>query len=79
VLFGYIGSDGTVGSVWGTKFTSGKSSLVAPYQFYFSSNVLYVYALVNPATYYGSMAAMLMTNGQMLYINASSWARANKQ
>jgi hypothetical protein len=52
---------------------------VAPYQFYFSSNVLYGDALVNPATYYGSMAAMLMTNGQMLYINASSWARANKQ
>lgn len=42
VLFGFIGSDGSVGSVWGTKFTSGKSSLVAPYQFYFSTNVLYV-------------------------------------
>jgi hypothetical protein len=79
VLFGYIGSDGTVGSVWGTKFTSGKSALVAPYQFYFSSNVLYVYSPVNPATYYGSMAAMLMTNGQIIYVNASSWSRINKQ
>ncbi|MFY9560500.1 MAG: hypothetical protein WAQ52_09730 [Terriglobales bacterium] len=68
VLFGWIGSDGTVGSVWGTKFTSGKSALVAPYQFFFSSNVLYVYSVGNPATYYGSMAAMLMTNGQILYI-----------
>lgn len=75
VLFGYIGSDGTVGSVWGTKFTSGKSSLVSPYQFFFSSNVLYVYSptATNPANYYGSMAAMLMTNGQIIYINGKSW------
>jgi hypothetical protein len=81
VLFGYVGSNGTVGSVWGTKFTTGKSALVAPYQFFFSSNVLYVYSptAINPATYYGSMAAMLMTNGQIIYINASSWARTNKQ
>src|SRR6266853_1241476 len=73
VLFGYIGSNGTVGSVWGTKFTTGKSALVAPYQFYFSCNVLYVYATSNPASYYGSMAAMLMTNGQIIYINGKSW------
>ena len=73
VLFGWIGSDGTVGNVWGTKFTSGKSALVAPYQFYFASNVLYVYSAGNPATYYGSMAAMLMTNGQIVYINGKSW------
>ena len=67
VLFGWIGSSGTVGSVWGTKFAS-KAALVAPYQFYFSTNMLYVFAPSNPATYYGSMAAMLMTNGQILYI-----------
>jgi peptidoglycan/xylan/chitin deacetylase (PgdA/CDA1 family) len=73
VLFGWIGSDGSVGSVWGTKFTSGKSALVAPYQFYFSANVLYVYSVGNPATYYGSMAAMLMTNGQIVYINGKNW------
>lgn len=75
VLFGWIGSSGSVGSVWGTKFTTGKSALVAPYQFYFASNVLYVYSPTasNPATYYGSMAAMLMTNGQLLYINGKSW------
>jgi hypothetical protein len=75
VLFGWIGSTGSVGSVWGTKFTTGKSALVAPYQFYFSSNILYVYSPsgTDPATYYGSMAAMLMTNGQMMYINGRSW------
>src|SRR5438552_3234388 len=42
VLFGWVGSNGTVGSIWGTKFTTGKSALVSPYQFFFSSNVLYV-------------------------------------
>ncbi len=73
VLFGYVGSNGNVGSVWGTKFTTSKTQLVAPYQFFFLSNVLYVYALSNPATYYGSMAAMLMTNGQIIYINGKSW------
>jgi hypothetical protein len=48
---------------------------VAPYQFFFSSNVLYVYSptATNPADYYGSMAAMLMTNGQIIYINGKSW------
>lgn len=52
------------GSVWGLKHTTGKSACVAPYDFYFASNVLYVYSVGNPATYYGSVAAMLMTNGQ---------------
>ena len=78
VLFGWVGSNGSVGSVWGTKFTTSKTQLVAPYQFFFLSNVLYVYATSNPATYYGSMAAMLMTNGQIIYINASSWAKTGK-
>jgi hypothetical protein len=75
VLFGYVGSDGTVGSVWGTKFTTSKTQLVSPYQFFFSSNVLYVYSPTgtNPATYYGSMAAMLMTNGQIIYVNGKQW------
>ncbi len=52
------------GSIWGLKHTTGKSACVAPYDFYFASNVLYVYSAGNPATYYGSVAAMLMTNGQ---------------
>ncbi|HWZ84145.1 MAG TPA: hypothetical protein VNW47_16065 [Terriglobales bacterium] len=75
VLFGYIGSNGTVGSVWGTKFTTSKTQLVSPYQFFFLSNVLYVYSptATNPATYYRSMAAMLMTNGQIIYVNGKQW------
>jgi hypothetical protein len=52
------------GGIWGLKHTTGKSACVAPYDFYFASNVLYVYSAGNPATYYGSVAAMLMTNGQ---------------
>jgi hypothetical protein len=33
------------GSIWGLKHTTGKSSCVAPYDFYFASNILYVYPL----------------------------------
>lgn len=33
------------GSVWGLKHTNGKSACVAPYDFYFASNALYVYPL----------------------------------
>ena len=60
------------GSIWGLKHTS-KASCVAPYDFYFASNVLYVYSIGNPASYYGSVAAMLMTNGQLIYINGKTW------
>lgn len=61
------------GSIWGLKHTTGRTSCVAPYDFYFASNVLYVYSVGNPATYYGSVAAMLMTNGQLIYVNGKSW------
>src|SRR5581483_3852045 len=61
------------GSIWGLKHTNGKSACVAPYDFYFASNVLYVYSVGPPTTYYGSVAAMLMTNGQLVYVNGKSW------
>ncbi len=64
------------GSIWGLKHTSSKTQCVAPYDFFFFSNVLYIYSVGNPATYYGSVAAMLMTNGQMIYINGKSWIEA---
>ena len=61
------------GTVWGTKQTS-KSAVQHDRDFYLSSNVLYVYAPgINPATYYGSVAAMLMANGQLVFVNAKSW------
>jgi len=74
VLFGWTGSSGSPGSVWGTKFSS-LASVVAPYQFYFSSNTLYLYSVGNPASYYGSVAAILMANGgsQIVDINGKSW------
>jgi hypothetical protein len=56
------------GSVWGLKHTTGKSACVAAYDFYFASNTLYVYSVGNPASYYGSVAAMMMTNGQLIYV-----------
>ena len=63
------------GSIWGLKHTTGKSSCVAPYDFYFAGNVLYVFATSNPQAYYGSVAAMLMANGsgQLIYVNNKSW------
>jgi hypothetical protein len=66
------------GTVWGAAGTtkqSTKSAVQHDRDFYFSTNTLYVYApaATNPATYYGSVAAMLMTNGQLLYVNGKSW------
>jgi len=56
------------GTVWGTKQTS-KSAVLHDRDFYLASNVLYVYAPgINPATYYGNVAAMLMANGQLVYL-----------
>lgn len=76
VLFGAVGSDGSIGSTWGQKMTS-KSQLVAPYQFYFASNVLYVYSPMgtNPVSYYGSVAPILMANGtlQLIDVNNRTW------
>ena len=61
------------GSVWGLKHTTSKTECVANYDFFFMSNTLYVYSQGNPATYYGAVAAMLMTNGQLIYVNGKSW------
>jgi hypothetical protein len=61
------------GSVWGLKHTTSKTECVAPYDFFFYLNTLYVYSVGNPATYYGAVAAMLLTNGQLIYINGKQW------
>lgn len=62
------------GTVWGQKQTS-KAAVQHDRDFYLASNVLYVYspAATNPATYYGNVAAMLMANGQLVYVNGKSW------
>lgn len=63
------------GGIWGVKHTTSKTECVNPRDFFFMSNVLYVYSAggANPATYYGGVAAMLMTTGQLVYINGKSW------
>jgi polysaccharide deacetylase len=60
------------GSIWGNKQTA-KANVVANRDYYFATNTLYVYSQGNPASYYGSVAAMLMANGQLIYINGKSW------
>jgi hypothetical protein len=64
------------GSVWGNKQTA-KANVLTDRDWYFASNTLYVYAQGNPATYYGTIAAMLMANGQLVYINGKSWIEKN--
>lgn len=60
------------GSLWGNKQTA-KANVLSDRDYYFASNTLYVFAQANPATYYGTVAAMLMANGQLIYINGKSW------
>lgn len=61
------------GGMWGLKHTTSKTECVAPRDFFFYTNTLYVYSVGNPASYYGPVAAMLMTNGQLVYVNGKSW------
>ena len=61
-----------LGSIWGKK-QSAKANVLNDRDWYFASNVLYVYATANPATYYGGVAAMLGAGGQAIYINGKSY------
>ena len=61
------------GGMYGVKHTTSKTECVAPRDFFFLSNTLYVYSVGNPASYYSSVAAMLMTTGQLVYITGKSW------
>ena len=63
------------GGMYGQKHTTSKTECTSPRDFFLLSNTLYVYSpgATNPATYYGSVTAMLLTNGQMLYINGKNW------
>ena len=60
------------GSIWGNKQTA-KASVLADRDYYFASNTLYVFSAGNPANYYGTIAAMLLANGQLVYINGKNW------
>lgn len=60
------------GTIWGTKQTS-QGALAHDRDFFLYNNALYVYAPSNPATYYGTVAAILLTNSQLIYVNGKSW------
>jgi hypothetical protein len=60
------------GSIWGKK-QSAKANVANDRDWYFASNILYVYATGNPATYYAGVAAMLGAGGQAIYINGKSY------
>ena len=60
------------GTIWGTKQTS-QGALARDRDFYLYNNNLYVYAASNPASYYGTVAAIVPTNSQLIYVNGKSW------
>lgn len=64
------------GSIWGTKQTS-QGALAHDRDFYFSGTSVYVFAPSNPATYYGTVAAIVPLNApssdQAVYVNGRSW------
>jgi len=60
-------------TIWGTKQAS-QAALLHDRDFYFSGNTLYVFASSDPTTYYGSVAAMVVTNATpLISVNAKSW------
>jgi hypothetical protein len=64
------------GTIWGTKQGS-VGSLAHDRDFLFTNNTLYVYATSNPASYYGTVAAIVPLNwpssDQAIYVNGKSW------
>ncbi len=60
------------GAIWGNKQTA-KTNVLNNRDWYFASNTLYVFSQGNPTTYYGSVGAILLPNGQPVYINGKSY------
>jgi len=60
------------GTIWGTKQAS-QAALLHDRDFYFSSNILYVYAPSDPSAYYGTVAAMVLTNTPLISVSGKSW------
>ena len=60
------------GTVWGNKQTA-KANVVTSRDWYFASNTLYVFSQGNPATFYGTVGAILQPNGQLVYINGRTY------
>ena len=60
------------GTIWGTKQTS-QAALQHDRDFFLNNNMLYVFSASNPSTYYGTVAAMLLTNSPLISINGKSY------
>jgi hypothetical protein len=60
------------GTIWGTKQAS-QAALLHDRDFYFSANTLYVYAAADPSAYYGTVAAMLLTNTRLVSVIGKSY------
>jgi hypothetical protein len=60
------------GTVWGRKQTA-QANVLHDRDWYFALNTLYVFSNGNPTAYYGSVAAMLVAFGQMIYLNGNSY------
>jgi len=60
------------GTIWGQKQTS-QGAVLHDRDFYFSGTAVYVFSSGNPATYYGSVAAIFPFGGQLIYVNGKSW------
>ncbi len=60
------------GTIWGTKQTS-QAALQHDRDFFFYNSNLYVFAPSNPGTYYGTVAAILLTNLPLISVNGKSW------
>ena len=60
------------GTIWGNKQTA-KANVLANRDWYFAVNTLYVYSQGNPASYYGSVSAIVLAGSQMIYVNGKSY------
>lgn len=59
--------------IWGNKRTGAIADCVAPYDWYFASNVLYVYATSDPSTYYTEVAPVIVPLNSAVYANNKSY------
>jgi len=62
-------------NVWGQKQTS-QANVLVDRDWYFSGTFIYVHAPSNPVAYYGGpIVAIMMSMGQLIYVNGKSWLR----
>jgi Right handed beta helix region len=60
------------GTIWGAKQSS-QAAVLHDRDFYLNGGMLYVYAPSDPTTYYGTVAAMVVTNTPLISVSGKSW------